>query len=62
MTDDLDEFSTPIGTGMTRCPTVPLRDEDALRARLDAFDAMRCRGAAEAALTPLIPRRSTCDR
>lgn len=45
MTDDLDEFSTPLGTGMTRCPTVPLRDEAALHVRLAAFDAMRCRGA-----------------
>ncbi len=55
MTDDLDEFSTPLGTGMVRVPA-PLRDrhaDDALRARLAEFDAVRERGAAEARLTPL---------
>lgn len=50
MTDDeVDEFAIPVTLGMR--PVVEPHDvlaDAELRARLDTYDAMRCRGAVEA--------------
>jgi hypothetical protein len=50
-----DDFSTPIGTGMTRCESQDFDRETAeeLLRKLDAYDAVRNRGAVEARHTPL---------
>jgi len=49
-----DEFSTPVGTGMTRCEPTPFdRDtERELLRRLDEFDAVRNRAAVEVRSLP----------
>lgn len=50
--DELDEFSVPLGRGMRRVPeaertTFRRSDADALQERLDDFDAVRTRGEVE---------------
>lgn len=56
-----DEFSVPIGTGMTRVPREEAHEFDAetaaaLQARLADFDSMRDRAAVEARTSWIGPR------
>lgn len=64
VSDDLEGFSTAIGTGMRRVPAPPVDHaaQAALRARLAEYDIVRSRAAVDARFVPILPRNKEADR